>query len=157
MFSTYARWSSLSLLLSFNHHYHHRFFFLLFYYVLFRSSCVRSYVSSTTTTTAGFSSSLYVRQEENEGGERKRIGGRRWWTMLSSFSIGQPHYKFFLLTDTFDTRHKVPWPKSVNRCVYRSASRGGKRKSVFLVSIYLFFIFSWLPFLSIVWIENINR
>jgi hypothetical protein len=72
--------------------------------------------------------------------KEKRIGGRRWWTMLSSFSIGQPHYKFFLLTDTFDTRHKVPWPKSVNRCVYRSASRGEKRKSVLLVSIYIFYI-----------------
>ncbi len=105
MFSAQGGRISLSLLLFFNHHHPFFLFSSLLSHAYSRSSCVRIRLVDDNDDDGGgiFLPSLHTSRGKRGRG-KKRIGGRRWWTMFSSFSIGQPYYKFFLLTDTRSTR-----------------------------------------------------
>jgi len=96
--------------------------------------------------------SLYVKRKTREGKEKEYEGDVDEQCSPLSRLVS-------LITNSFSwpthsALDKVPWAKSVSRCVYRSVSRGEKRKSVLLLTMYIFFFLYSRDCISV---NDVNR
>jgi hypothetical protein len=148
MFFTHAGRSSLLSLLLFSNH-NHPFFFsslLLFHTLLLYTHVHLAYTHMSRRRQRrrrrDFPPLSIHTSRGKRGRERKRIGGRRWWTMFSSFSIGQSHYKFFLLTDTLSTRYSSMSKISKQMCIEKCQQGWEMEERPFTHYLHFLFFYS---------------